>query len=50
MQGKFAEAEPLLECAQSNREEVLGLEHPEVATTLNNRAKLLESQVRAVWL
>lgn len=50
MQGKFAEAEPLLEYVQSKREEVLGLEHPEVGTTLNNRAKLLESQVRAVWL
>ncbi|CAM9883518.1 unnamed protein product [Ectocarpus sp. 4 AP-2014] len=44
LQGKFDEAEPLYERAQANREEVLGLEHPEVARTLNNRATLLQSQ------
>ena len=47
-QGKYAEAEPLYERSQAIREKALGPEHPAVATVLNNRASLLESQVRAV--
>ena len=48
MQGKYAEAEPLYQRSQAIREKVLGLEHPDVAQSLNNRAGLLESQVRIV--
>ncbi|CAM9971540.1 unnamed protein product [Ectocarpus sp. 8 AP-2014] len=46
MTGKYAEAEPLYERSQAIQEKVLGPEHPDVATSLNNRASLLESQVR----
>ncbi len=46
-QGKYAEAEPLYERSQAIREKVLGPEHPDVAQSLNNRAGLLRSQVRA---
>ncbi|CAM9762259.1 unnamed protein product [Ectocarpus sp. 8 AP-2014] len=46
IQGKYAEAEPLYERSQAIQEKVLGPEHPDVATSLNNRAWLLESQVR----
>ncbi|CAN0023190.1 unnamed protein product [Ectocarpus fasciculatus] len=45
--GKYAEAEPLYERYQAILEKVLHPEHPRVATSLNNRAQLLESQVRA---
>ena len=47
-QGKYAEAEPLYERSQAILEKALGPEHPAVAVELNNRAGLLESQVRAV--
>lgn len=47
IQGKYAEAEPLYERSQAIREKVLGPDHLDVATTLHNRAELLESQVRA---
>ncbi|CAM9138218.1 unnamed protein product, partial [Ectocarpus sp. 13 AM-2016] len=43
-QGKFEEAEPLFERSQAIREKVLGPEHPDVATSLNNRAGLLETR------
>ena len=46
-QGKYAEAEPLYKRLQAIREKALGPEHPAVAAVLNNRAGLLESQVRA---
>ena len=46
-QGKYDEAEPLYERSQAIWEEVLGPEHPDVATSLHNRAGLLEAQVRA---
>lgn len=46
LQGKYAAAEPLYLRSQSIREEALGTEHPEVAVVLNNRAWLMESQVR----
>ncbi|CAN0249525.1 unnamed protein product, partial [Ectocarpus sp. 13 AM-2016] len=44
VQGKYAEAEPLYERSQAVQEKVLGPEHSDVATSLNNRAGLLESQ------
>eukprot|EP00903_Cladosiphon_okamuranus_P022363 g20568.t1 len=44
IQGKFSEAEPLYERCQAIEEKVLGPDHPSLATTLNNRAGLLESQ------
>ena len=47
-QGKFTEAEPLYGRATEIWETALGPEHPNVATALNNRAGLLESQVRTV--
>lgn len=47
-QGKYAEAGPLHERCQAIQEKVLGPEHPSLAITLSNRAKLLQSQVRAV--
>ncbi|CAM9900520.1 unnamed protein product [Ectocarpus sp. 4 AP-2014] len=46
IQGKYAEAEPLYERSQAIQEKVLGPEHPDVATSLDNRASLLESQGR----
>ena len=47
-QGKYDEAEPLYERSQAIDEKVLGPEHPDVAQSLNNRAVLLQNQVRAV--
>ncbi|CAM9318329.1 unnamed protein product [Ectocarpus sp. 8 AP-2014] len=44
IQGKYASALPLFERSQAMQEKVLGREHPDVATSLNNRAGLLESQ------
>lgn len=49
-QGKFAEADLLCERCQAIEEKVLGLEHPSLARTLNNRAGLLEAQVRAILI
>ncbi|CAM9716699.1 unnamed protein product [Ectocarpus sp. 4 AP-2014] len=43
-QGKYAEAEALNERSQAMRENVLGPEHPDVAISLNNRARMLASQ------
>ncbi|NJO61976.1 MAG: tetratricopeptide repeat protein, partial [Richelia sp. RM2_1_2] len=43
-EGKYAEAIPLAEKALAIREKVLGKEHPDVATSLNNLAGLYESQ------
>jgi tetratricopeptide (TPR) repeat protein len=45
-QGRYAEAEPLLERSLSIREQQLGPEHPDVATSLNNLALLYKSQGR----
>ncbi|CBJ33504.1 Tetratricopeptide repeat protein [Ectocarpus siliculosus] len=42
--GEFAEAEPLYDRSQAIRENVLGPEHADVATTLSGRAGLLERQ------
>ena len=47
-QGKYGEAGPLYERCQAIEEKVLGPEHPSLATTLGNRARLLESLVSAV--
>ncbi|MBD2354903.1 tetratricopeptide repeat protein [Tolypothrix sp. FACHB-123] len=43
-QGKYSEAIPLAERALAIREKLLGKEHPDVATSLNNLAVLYESQ------
>lgn len=47
-QGNYVKAELLYERSQTIREKVLGLDHPDVAQSLNNRAALLQSQVTAV--
>ncbi|CAN0313798.1 unnamed protein product, partial [Hapterophycus canaliculatus] len=44
IQGKYTQAEPLYEKSQAIQEKVLGPEHPDVATMLNNRAELLRAQ------
>ena len=44
-QGKYAEADPLYKRTQEIWEKSLGRDHLNVATILNNRARLLESQV-----
>ena len=41
---RYSEAEPLYQRALGIREKVLGPEHPEVATSLNNRAELYYAQ------
>ena len=46
-QGELAAAGALYERCQAIDEKVLGPEHPSLATTLSNRAVLLEAQVRA---
>ena len=48
IQGNYDEAGRLYERSLAIREKALGPDHPAVATTLNNRAGLLEAQVRAV--
>lgn len=45
MQAKYGEAEPLYERSQAIREKALGPEHPDVASSLYNRAVLLSHQV-----
>lgn len=47
-QGKYTEAEPLYDRCQAIEEEILGPEHPSLATTLSNRAGLLTSLVRDI--
>ena len=44
VQGRYPEAEPLLDRALEIREKVLGPEHPDVANTLNNLGTLYNSQ------
>ena len=46
-QGRYDEAGPLYERSQAIREKVLDPGHPDVATSLHNRAGLLKAQVRA---
>ena len=45
-QGKYSEAIPLAERVLRIRQQVLGQEHPDVATSINNLALLYESQGR----
>lgn len=47
-QGKFEEAGPLYRKSVTIQENALGLEHPDVATTLNNLATLLTHVVSVV--
>ena len=47
-QGKFDEADPLYLRAIEIGEKTLGPDHPDLATLLKNRARLLQQQVRAV--
>lgn len=47
LKGKYAEAGPHYERSQAILEKALGREHPDVASSLNNRAELLKCQVRA---
>lgn len=49
LQGKHAEAEALYVRAIGIKEKVLGADHPEVATTLNDLALLHKEQVRPVY-
>ena len=44
-QGKYDDAEPLYKRALTIQEEELGPRHPDVASSLNNLASLLKSQV-----
>lgn len=48
VQGKYDEADPLYLRAIKIGEKTLWPDHPDLAITLNNRAALLKSQVRAV--
>ena len=43
-QGKYKEAEPLYQQALALRQKLLGDDHPDVATSLNNLASLYYSQ------
>ena len=45
LQGMYAEAELLYEESQAIREKTLGREHPDVASSLSNKARLLTTQV-----
>ncbi|MEH1800478.1 MAG: tetratricopeptide repeat protein, partial [Nostoc sp.] len=45
-EGKYSEAIPLAERALAIRKQILGEEHPDVATSLNNLALLYKSQGR----
>ena len=46
VQGKYAEAEPLYKRSLAIREKALGLEHPDVARSLENYARLLRMTKR----
>ena len=46
VQGRYAEAEPLIRRSLAIREKVLGPDHPDVARSLNNLADLYERQGR----
>lgn len=45
-QGKYGEAEPLYESAHVYWAKVLGSDHPDVALAMNNRAVVVDDQVR----
>lgn len=46
VQGRYAEALPLLKRALSTRENALGIDHPQVASSLDSLGALFETQVR----
>ena len=46
VQGRYAEAEPLIKRSLAIREKVLGSDHPDVARSLNNLADLYERRGR----
>lgn len=46
-QGKYHEAEELYGQSLAIREQMLGADHPDVAVSLNNMARLLATQVRS---
>lgn len=48
LQGKHAEADPLYVRATDILETAFGPDHPQVASSLNNRAVVLADQVTAV--
>ena len=45
-QGHYEDAKPLFERSLALREKALGPDHPDVASSLNNLAVLLDNQVR----
>ena len=45
-QGRYADAEPLLQALTGDREKALGPDHPDVAASLNNLAELYRAQGR----
>ena len=45
-QGSYGEAERLFKRSLAIREKILGPDHPNIASSLHNLARLLESQVR----
>ncbi|NEO61572.1 MAG: tetratricopeptide repeat protein, partial [Moorea sp. SIO4G2] len=45
-QGRYSEAEPLYQQALKLRKQLLGENHPDVATSLNNLAGLYDNQGR----
>lgn len=47
-QGKYDEADPLYGRSLALREKALGPNHPMVAQSLTNRARLLDREVRAI--
>ena len=49
-QGRLDEADPLSKRSLAIHEKVLGPDHPDLATVLDNRATLLKAQVRAVMV
>lgn len=48
MQNEYEEAGPLYERSLDIRDTVQGPEHPDVATSLNNRVELLRRQVKTL--
>ena len=50
LQGKYDEAGQLYDRSLAIREKALGPDHPDVAQSLNNRALLLEDQVRVILI
>lgn len=48
MQGRYSEAEPLYKRSQAIREKALRPDHPDVASSLDGQAVLLNEQVKAL--